>query len=137
MVGVGLVVPSVVLRAWGGQEGAALEQGPFLAVDRVLTVGEGVVIQAHQLPCWHAEPLVHLRHAVNIWTHICKVYAIWWQQMSSLRSLLDASKLIYFGMTANTMPAKSSRSIEVVLSGMRGHLPVHARVTTKGYIMIR
>ena len=64
---VGLTVaPQVGL---GTHEGAALEQRPFPAVSKgeLLALGQGMFTETHQLPCWHAEPLMHL------YSRTCKV----------------------------------------------------------------
>lgn len=58
MVVVG-VVPQVGL---GTHEGAAMEQRPVRGVSQgvLLALWQGLIIETHQLPCWHAEPLMHL-----------------------------------------------------------------------------
>ncbi len=48
-------------------QGAALKQRSVCGVCKALAMRQGVVIKAHELPCRHAEPLLHLH------THTCLV----------------------------------------------------------------
>lgn len=48
-------------------QGAALKQWSVCGVSKALAMRQGVVIKAHELPCRHAEALLHLH------THTCLV----------------------------------------------------------------
>ncbi len=54
-------------------QGAALKQRSVCGVSKALAVRQGVVVKAHELPCRHAEPLLHLHTPTCLVTFQCCV----------------------------------------------------------------
>ncbi len=67
-------------------QGAALKQRSVCGVSKALAVRQGVVIKAHQLPCRHAEALLHLH------THACLVT---FQRCGDVKSLSAHAEVLH------------------------------------------